>query len=342
MSSSTWVPLGRCAIAGAALLVVVPGRAHHSVGMFDQSRVVTLEGTVVRYDWRNPHVYIYLVIADENGQQVEWALESQSPEQLSRGGWSSDSMKAGDRLTVRANPHRNAQRRFGSVMTVTTTDGTTLSSRTRPRSSGAVATSLSGTWQADVQSAVAVTRSYFDVSRVAQLTEAAREASVNAEESQNPLSSCRPVPAPWVMSVPTAAYEIDIAENEVVLRGSEVGFERVVDLTTRTHAPAVALTDQGHSVGWWETDVLVVDTRYFSENIWGNGRGVPSGAQRHLVERFELNDDGTSLSYSYDLEDPEYLIGRLSGSITWQHVPTLQTTALPCDPEVARRYLTEG
>jgi hypothetical protein len=144
------------------------------------------------------------------------------------------------------------------------------------------------------------------------------------------------------MGVPTAVYEIELDENEVVLRSPEVGFERFVDMTSREHPSDRERTEQGHSVGWWETDTLVVDTARFADNIWGNGQGIPSGAQRHLVERFQLSGDGMSLTYGFVLDDAEYLTEAISGTVTWQYAPGLQAAALPCDPEVARRYLTEG
>ena len=68
---------------------------------------------------------------------------------------------------------------------------------------------------------------------------------------------------------------------------------------------------------------------------------MPSGTQKHLVERFGLSADRTTLTYSFTLEDPEYLAAAFEGSAVWDHRPDLQYTAEPCDLENARRYLEE-
>lgn len=72
-----------------------------------------------------------------------------------------------------------------------------------------------------------------------------------------------------------------------------------------------------------------------------NRDGVPSSPRKHLVERFELSPDRTTLTYRFKLEDPEYLAAPFEGSAVWIHRPDLKYTAEKCDLENARRFLEE-
>ena len=95
-------------IAAAALCAaaVVPLAAHHSAAMFDDSKVVELNGTIKEVQWTNPHIWIQVVV-DTNGQKTEWSLEGGSPNSLSRNGWRSTTFKQGDVITVRLNPMKD-------------------------------------------------------------------------------------------------------------------------------------------------------------------------------------------------------------------------------------------
>jgi hypothetical protein len=107
------------------------------------------------------------------------------------------------------------------------------------------------------------------------------------------------------------------------------------------HPSDIELTNQGHSIGRWEGDVLVVDTVAIADHRWGTARGVPSGADRHVVERYTLSEDGKMVTIDYVVEDPEYLTEAISGTIRWNHTPNLEWVTYDCDPEVAQRFLAE-
>jgi hypothetical protein len=76
-----------------------PADAHHSWHL-DQSKLLTLNGTVARFDFANPHVQLYFQVKGDDGTAVTWQAGGPSPNQLSRGGWSRDSIKPGDQVTV--------------------------------------------------------------------------------------------------------------------------------------------------------------------------------------------------------------------------------------------------
>ena len=102
-----------------------PVLAHHSVSMFDSSKEVVLEGTITRMEWANPHVWIRLNVADENGEMVEWGVEASNPLDLGRKGWTKNTFRQGDEVTITIYPARNG-RPFGSFVRATLADGTVL------------------------------------------------------------------------------------------------------------------------------------------------------------------------------------------------------------------------
>ena len=91
-----------CAAALALSAASMPAAAHHSfAAQFDSAKQVTLTGKVTKVEWYNPHVYFYIDVKDEKTNQViNWAAEMNSPNSLMRLGWSRDSMKIDDVVTV--------------------------------------------------------------------------------------------------------------------------------------------------------------------------------------------------------------------------------------------------
>lgn len=92
-------------MAVVAALVAIGGTgqalAHHSFAAeFDANAPIELTGTVTKVDWANPHTYFYLDVTNAKGQVEPWALEMGSPNGLMRRGWTRDSMKIGDVVTV--------------------------------------------------------------------------------------------------------------------------------------------------------------------------------------------------------------------------------------------------
>lgn len=83
-------------IALGVMLAPVPSFAHHSTAMYNMANPVTVTGTVERFEWTNPHAYIYLMVTDEKGKKVEWQIEMMSLNHLKSYGWAHDTVKPGD------------------------------------------------------------------------------------------------------------------------------------------------------------------------------------------------------------------------------------------------------
>ena len=90
----------------AAVAVAVPALAHHSFAMFDQRKIMTLEGTVTEFQWTNPHAFVEMDVT-AGGATTHWSIELNSPNNLKRQGWSRSVLKRGDRITLRMNPLRD-------------------------------------------------------------------------------------------------------------------------------------------------------------------------------------------------------------------------------------------
>src|SRR5215831_14422025 len=101
---------GLLAVGFIAFLAVQPLFAHHEIlAKFDDKKPMTLRGTVTKLDWANPHVHIFMNV--QNGNNVlNWAVELESPVDLSRGGWTRDAVKPGDSVTVQGIGARNGSR----------------------------------------------------------------------------------------------------------------------------------------------------------------------------------------------------------------------------------------
>jgi hypothetical protein len=97
----------KASVLAMGLLLAIPAVAHHSFAMFDTSRQTTLTGTVTAFQWTNPHAYIEIDVPDETGAVKHWSIEMGSPSILLPGGWKHNTLKAGDKITVMANPMRN-------------------------------------------------------------------------------------------------------------------------------------------------------------------------------------------------------------------------------------------
>ena len=108
------------------LVAPMPALAHHAFAAeFDSSKAVTVKGTVNKVEWTNPHIWIYVDMKDESGNMVRWQCEGGSPNTLTRQGWSRDSLKAGEQVTIEGFRAKNGTNTCNSRV-VTTAEGKRL------------------------------------------------------------------------------------------------------------------------------------------------------------------------------------------------------------------------
>lgn len=122
----------RAAISVVLFAGATAALAHHSFAMFDQTKEVTLKGTVEEFQWTNPHAFIQIQTMGADGKPETWAIELNSPNNLKRQGWNSTSLKIGDKVTLKTNPLRDmSEHKGGLFISVTLADGTVLGDATR-------------------------------------------------------------------------------------------------------------------------------------------------------------------------------------------------------------------
>jgi hypothetical protein len=100
----------RSTVLGAALAVLVMTAttgAHHSTAMYDAQNPVTITGAVKRFEWTNPHAFVYLEVTDAQGKVVEWEVEMMSLNHLRSYGWTSRTVKPGDKISATGAPAKS-------------------------------------------------------------------------------------------------------------------------------------------------------------------------------------------------------------------------------------------
>lgn len=307
---------------------------HHSDAGYDQGRVIGLQGEVTRFLWRNPHITVYMETENQAGERVEWGLEAGSTPIMTRSGWTPDLFASGDEITVRAHPDRS-HRTHAMMISIEKADGSVWIQDEADYPATASTTTFDGVWKG-----IAETLSPFNRQLNSQALTPAGE-SAKAEynyQTDSPIADCIPPPPPG-STIGSTVYinEIEVLDDRVIIRSEFFDASRTVYMDGRGHPANGERTNLGHSVGRWEGDVLVVDTTLFADHPSANGSGVPSGARKHLVERYALSEDGTRLIVDFVMEDPEFMIEPFSARKELLFAPQLELLTYDCDPDLSRQ-----
>jgi len=99
--------------------------AHHSFAAFDITTQKTVSGTVKKFDWTNPHTWVWIDVVNEQGVTETWGIEGMSPNYLARRGWSRSTLKVGDKITVTVRPMKSGEK-GGMWVTATRPGGEVL------------------------------------------------------------------------------------------------------------------------------------------------------------------------------------------------------------------------
>ena len=110
-----------------SLLTTTAAWAHHSAAMFDHDRTLNLSGTVQKFEWTSPHVWLWVDVTGADGPTVTWGLEANDPGGMSRIGWGKRTLSPGDKVQVAIHPRLDGKP-AGFLQSVTLPDGSVLSS----------------------------------------------------------------------------------------------------------------------------------------------------------------------------------------------------------------------
>jgi hypothetical protein len=315
--------------------------AHHSPSAYDMTGgLVTVEGTLTKVEWANPHIYLTLETTGPNGQRVLKQVEAVSISLAQATGLSREVLTLGSTVVVHAFPNRRGN---GTVlgMDITTSDGNLYPLRggrsSLPPTATVPATGLAGNWAPKPSASPLMNTVHgwplSDKARaaVAELTSGRSRQTVG----------CTPIPLPMVAML-AMLRTIDVRADRVVMKIDSDGSDatRTIYLNLAEHPADVEPSLFGHSIGRWDGDTLVIDTVAFTPHAIGIGFGIPSGSGKHLIERLTLTDDRLQLRYELTVEDPEYLTTPATYAAMWDHRPDL-TPGSACDPENSERFREE-
>jgi hypothetical protein len=321
--------------------------AHHSSSPhFDASKTLTITGVVTNFRFVNPHAWVYLDVVGADGSTEAWNCEFGAASGLRRVGWSEELLKPGTEMTINGIAARRDP--FGcSFRSAELVDGTQLA-RNGEITAGseievasveeaAVAVvdtennSFFGTWQTAPRnrrpgggggnpagSGTPTDQAALFASRYGELvTEAGRTASAAYDQRfDDPALQCSPSSIIRGWSEPGGISEVTQSGDQIVIKHEFMDTVRVINMDTREHPSDIEPSMTGHSVGWYEDDVLVVETTGFKAGVLVPHPGLVHSEDMVITERLSLSETG-QLTRDYSVVDPQYLAKPVTGTNAW-------------------------
>jgi uncharacterized protein DUF6152 len=327
----------------AVFLALVPLAAHHPpAAKFDPAKPVKLSGVVTKVEWLNPHVHVFIDVANTNPRE-NWAIELESTIDLRRSGWSRDTLKTGDAVTVEGMAARDGSTTAWGNSVVVTGTGKRVFNVTPPEPPRAAAgptprwpdgkprlgpppDQVMGYWGYPsattlVQAGVTVQadqygilRNLADIDKVAPFQRWARDLyelrQRNFLKDDPMFVFCKAQSGPRRFQLPYGVQFLEEREFGRIRVMFGAGNQNWHFIYTDGR-PLSALPKQnadnplywGRALAKWDGDTLVVDSTGFNDSFWFSNGGLPHTMQLHLIERFTRTDLNT-LSYEVTIDDP--------------------------------------
>ncbi|MDE0754881.1 MAG: DUF6152 family protein [Woeseiaceae bacterium] len=339
------------------IFVVGDAYAHHSRSNYAMREFLEYDGTVVEFSWSNPHAFAVIEIQDETGESSRLLLEINSKIILRGMGWTGDTLAVGDVIRVRGNPDKRASRRQLFVAYIIDRAGERMWSFGRPRDErerqekGKLnplriqpkvgSSDYSGIWnRARVRGEQRARRDPFAPADL-PLTEKGKVAVKDFDPNDDPSFECLPATLPRTI-VPVLPIQFVWVNGELLtIRYESNSTVREIHMGQSSFPANVSPSRMGYSIGRMDENELVIDSKHFTSDRWGNGRGVPSGEQKVVQERYSLTEDGKAMDVTYTVADPEFLAGppvEQSGAFVLRNSMILSD--YDCNPDAAVRHLT--
>lgn len=306
--------------------------AHHSHANLDRENILVNKGTVVKYGWSMPHVYIKVDAPNPQGKIVRYSIEMIHPPGMLERGWTRRSLKKGDVVTWSGASDKNPSRYYSGLNWLEKSDGTRLTLKLHPE---AVIPSrdFSGLWSRHLS----VPKRYLPQDDW-PFTALAKENIAKFDGSQTPLTDCINPGPPKATILPYPMKIIRNSDNTmtIIYEGRNIPRTIYFDKNHLAGAPSV----QGHSVAWFEGEELVIETDNFIADRWGTYTGVDSSDQKHLMERLSLSKDGLAITIEMLVTDPVYLTEPVTIMHKVRKLADRELVTAACTTESAKMYLT--
>jgi hypothetical protein len=341
---------------------------------YDNTRQMTLHGSVTRVDWVNPRAYFFVNVRDPQGTVANWAVDFGNPLDLEKDGWKRSVLHIGDIVTVDAVPARGSSRRALAKSVVLDRTGMKLfaplmrpalkpapepaprwpdgrvSLGPPPGKKGywgaASAASLMENAGAKIpMTADGLLLNLTDAGRVAPFQPWAKVVYEYRQRSllkDDPLARCLPPGGPRQFQTPHGFQFIeqrDMGRILVLLGGGDRNWRVIY-----TDGRALGQADEavrgyyGTSVGRWDKDTLVVESTGFNERFWMANGGLPHTEALHLTERFSRPDLNT-LKYEVTVDDPRTYTRPWTGGWTVQWVPNEEIQEYFCEDNAETTFV---
>jgi hypothetical protein len=343
--------------------------AHHAIrGKFDPGKPITLRGSVTSVDWANPHIHVFVDVQEGNAV-TNWAIESESPIDLQKSGWSRETLKPGDVITVQGISARDGSRQaWGNAVVLAATNRQVFTLRPDPPRVDQAARPTprwpdgkprlgpppgeTGYWGNPSSTVLmqsganvpadrdGILSNIADVDRVAPFQRWARDLYELRQRNflkDDPLFQfCMPPGGPRQFQLPYGVQFVEEKERQrifVFIGGGNHNWRLIYTDGRQQQGQLRGDADNplyyGRSVAHWEGDTLVVDTKGFNEKFWFTNGGLPHTERLHLIERFTRPDFNT-LRYEVTIDDPAAYTRTWSSAWTLQWNPGEELPAYFC------------
>ncbi|MFP6829169.1 MAG: DUF6152 family protein [Gammaproteobacteria bacterium] len=317
----------------SAMLLVMAAPSlygHHSVGPnFDLAQEIVLMGAVItEFKFVNPHVYLYVEVPGEKGAIADWRCEMAAASRLKRRGWTAETLVPGQTISIDGSPGRREEN-VCHVTTITREDGSILAEYAGRPTPAEASTALASdavirsrpaylsNGQPNLRGPWVSTQPSLDMPEI-EPTAAGEQAGAGlVRHFDSPVLRCQPtnILFDWIFERMTNDIYQD--DDTITLQYGYLDIVRTIHLGRSEHPTTNSPSALGHSIGRWENDVLVVDTIGFERGVLdhvGRSAGFPMHSdQWHVVERYEVEANGRTLTRTYTFDDPLFMQGTYAG-----------------------------
>lgn len=330
----------------SVLLLPLSGvQAHHSQGSYyDTSITIEIEGVLLEARCQNPHMRFVVQSVNADGQEVTWDVEATSLSLIRMLGTERGFIEEGDRVKMAGSPARRSPTGM-YALNILAPDGLEilLSGGAQPRWTtpdvNSKADLANATAQAvDADDDAGIFRTWSTVlgptsNRLWEdeypLTEwASGELASWDPVADNPTLRCEPKGMPTIMDAP---YPVELVDQGTTMLIKQEEFDTVrIIYMEETHADReISPNIYGHSVGRWDADTLIIETIGSNWPFYDND-GVPQTVDTEYVERFWLNEGGTSLEYTLTAIDSTIFTETVTLDRSWIWRPDVTIQPFNC------------